>query len=97
MRCTGRDGNAVAGLDGEFLITQRHQAITLSDVINLFADRMLMQERGDASRNKGFGQTLFVHGMQRRMQQLADFRTILGDVGRCLVQRRFKTHFPPQG
>ena len=68
MRCTGRDGNAVAGLDGEFFITQRHQAITLSDVINLFADRMPMQERGDASRNNSFGQTLLAHGMQLRMQ-----------------------------
>lgn len=95
-----RNGDAVANPDRETVLAQLHDALSLSDVVNLFGQLVPVQERGRTRLDDGFGQALLGYAMLAGVEQFADCRAILGDIWADLAKPGVTgplAHLPPQG
>lgn len=91
------DDDAVADGDGKRLVAQDQAALAAGDVVDLLAAPVAMQAGAGADGDHRLRQALVVHRVPVGMQEFADFRTVLGEVGGDRIPGAASAHWPPQG
>ena len=95
MYGAGWNMDGISNFYVEFIVTQKHSALSGGDVINLFRLIMTMGQGGGAGVQGGFGQTLIAVAVCRGMHEFADYGLILGGKGGYVTVGRLhgRRHF----
>jgi hypothetical protein len=80
-----RDCDCIARADGARFIADLHPSLPLQNIVNLLGFQVSMWRRAARGRKSRFGQSLVADAGISMRQQFADFRTVLGDESRNVV------------
>lgn len=81
MERSGRDGDTVPDPNLARFISDKHGPLSLLDIINLLGLEMSMGRRLLSRGDGRLRQALRTIGVDRRMHELPDYRSIAGNIG----------------